>query len=192
MRRFLLLLLLIAVAVTCFAQKKKKAPELSSYVLQAQYIYVTGWDGDLNDPSLLPQERTAIERVIAALDEWHRYRVINTPTQADLMLVVKVGNLSRIMNRPGIGGVDTPIQIGTPPPPSSRRGGAGLPGAGTELGDTRDMLLLSIHPGERPDETPPVWRRSANRGFEGRVSLVEELKKSVEESEKAIADSKKP
>ena len=193
MRRLLLLSVVFAVALTSSAQKKKK-PELPQAVLVAQYVYVTGWHGDATDLRVPPQERAAIAKVQAALDQWHRYRVVNSPTQADLMLVVRVGNLGLTKGGPGIGGVDMPpgtVGVGIPSP--GGRTGVGGPYGGADIGsDSDDMLMVSLNPQESPDDAPAIWQRRTRNGFMGRPSLVEEFKKSVEQSEKAIADSKKP
>jgi hypothetical protein len=188
MRRFVLLLLIVSIAPPFFAQKKNKA-ELPKAVVVAQYIYVTGWHGTQFDLRTPADERGAIVRVIQALEQWHRYRVVNNPYQADLMLVVKAGGrLVRMAPRVGSDPMP-PVVLGTPTVnPSDDRD----PFGGVEGGTSGDTLLLSINPTDRPDEASAIWWRTSRNGFQGRAPLVDALRKSVEQSEKAIADPKKP
>jgi hypothetical protein len=125
------------------------------------------------------------------MDLWHRYRISNSPDGAQLMLVVKSGNIGLTKIGPGIGGVDTPpIAIGTPPPANRP---ASTPHGEAEVSSTADdMLFLSIDVSHHPSTASSIWRRNAKNGLSGSVPLVAALKKSVEESEKAIADAKKP
>jgi len=194
MRRFLLLALVSVLALSSFAQKKKDPKqEIPDQVLVAQYVYVTGWHGDLYDLRTPPEERTAISRVESAVQAWGRYKLVYHPDEADIMLVVKPGHLGVV----GIGGgVGMPpdIGIGTPPPSNRQPGSVGNSiGYGAEAGNPSDYLLVSTSPKDDPVQAPYIWRRGATNGFQGRkIPLLEEFKQAVSDSDKAMSARKKP
>ena len=194
MRRFLLFVLVGSLAVSAVAQKKKQKQELPDAVLAAQYVYVTGFHGDMYDPNTPSDERQAINRVQFAMMDWDRYKVVHTAAEADIMLVVKAAKLGMVQGGGGIGGpavgpgtqeTSVGIGIGT---------GAHRPAYGVEGGSGGDQLMLSIFPKDDPQSASFVWRRAQNGGFQGRgkIPLLEELKKAVSESEKAKAANAKP
>ncbi len=196
MRRLLLLVIILSIALISFAQKKKEPKrEIPDAVLAAQYVYVTGWHGDLFDPRTPPEERTAINRVQNAVRDWGRYKLVYRPEQADLMLVVKPGHLGMVQGGVGIGGppLGGPgIDVGTPVPNGRPSAGTGV-GYGAEAGSPADYLMVSLFPNDSPLDASYIWRRGANNGFQGRkIPLLEEFKKAVAESEKAKAASTKP
>jgi len=194
MRRLLLLALVVSLALSSFAQKKKDPKrELPDQVLAAQYVYVTGWHGDIYDPRTPAAERTAISRVQNAVRDWGRYKLVYHADEADLMMIVKPGHLGMVQGGIGLG--DPTIGVGTPPPTdgTSRRSmGTGL-GVGGEVGSPDDYLMVSLFPRDDPQQASYAWRRSANNGFQGRkIPLLEEFKQAVSDSEKAKAASGKP
>ena len=176
MRRFLLLALIASLTLSSFAQKKKgPKQEIPDQVLVAQYVYVTGWHGDLYDLRTPPEERTAIGRVQTAVQDWGRYKLVYHPEEADIMLVVKPGHLGVV----GVG--RQPGSMGT------------SIGYGAEAGSPSDYLLVSMFPKEDPLQAPYIWRRGATNGFQGRkIPLLEEFRQAVSDSDKAMATKKKP
>jgi hypothetical protein len=191
MRRFLLLALVTCITLSTFAQKKKDPKrELPDQVLIAQYVYVTGWHGDLLDPRTPAAEKDAISRVQSAVHEWGRYKLAYQPEQADLMLVVKPGRLGMVQG--GVGGLGGPdIVMGTPPPQGRPTGSANI-GYGADAGSPTDYLMVSLFPGN-PIDASYAWKRAGYNGLQGRkIPLLEEFKKAVSETEKAKAASGKP
>jgi hypothetical protein len=191
MRRILLLALVTSLALSSFAQKKKEPKrELPDQVLVAQFVYVTGWHGDLYDPRVPSEERTAIVRVQDAVRAWGRYHLVFNRNEADMMLVVKPGH---------IGMVQGGISVGSPPDvvlgnPSGRNVGSSIgTGVGAEAGNPSDYLMVSMFPATDPMDASFIWKRSSNNGFVGRkIPLLEEFKKAVDESERAKAAAGKP
>ncbi len=193
MRRFLLLALVASLALSAFAQKKKgPKQELPDQVLVAHYVYVAGWHGDLYDPNVPSEERQAINRVQFAVQDWGRYKLVNRAQEADIMIIVKAAKLGMVQGGGGIGGPD--VGIGTPQPSIRIGTGGGRPDYGVEGGSGGDALMVSLFPKDDAQSASYVWRRSQANGFQGRgkIPLLEELKKSVSESEKAKAANGKP
>jgi hypothetical protein len=193
MRRLLLLALVASLALSSLAQKKKDPKrELPDQVLAAQFIYVTGWHGDLYNPRVPNEERTAVMHVQEAVRAWGRYRLVFRPEQADMMMVVKAGHLGMVQ-----GG----ISVGSPPDvvlgrpnsrPDTSTSSTGV-GYGGETGNPGDYLMVSMFPAFDPVDASYVWKRSSNNGFVGRkIPLLEEFKKAVDASEKAKAAATKP
>ena len=192
MRRLLLLVVVTSLALCAFAQKKKDPKrELPDQVLAAQYVYVTGWHGDVFDARLPQEERTAILRVQDAVRAWGRYRLVLSRAEADMMLVIKPGHLGMVQGGVNVGGPPD-VVLGNP---NGRPGGSigtGV-GYGAEGGSPSDYLMVSMFPNSDPVDASFVWKRSGNNGFVGRkIPLLEEFKKAVEESDKAMAAAKKP
>jgi hypothetical protein len=208
MRRFLLLVLAVSLSLSASAQKKKEPKrELPDQVLVARFVYVTGWHGGLYDSRTPPEERSAIMRVQKALDDWPRYRLAYCPEQADIMLVVKPGKLGMVQGgvRVGPGGPEYP------PPPSkpcfgyseaidrATTGGREMDimngqdlGYGAEAGSPDDFLMLTLRPSYRPMNAAYIWKKSARNGFTGKLTLVEDFKETVNQSDSARAASRKP
>ncbi|MGA8109645.1 MAG: hypothetical protein WB974_09430 [Acidobacteriaceae bacterium] len=82
------LLLVGGLAVPVYAKKKKDAP-LPQLFCQAQFVYVQAFDGDINNPYLLPADRDAAEDVEQRLQDWHRYTLVMNRYEADLVFVVR-------------------------------------------------------------------------------------------------------
>jgi hypothetical protein len=193
MRRFLLLVLAVSLTLSAFAQKKKEQKrELPDQVLVAQFIYVTGWHGDVYDMQTPPEERSAIMRVQTAMREWGRYRLVFRAEQADIMLVVKPGHLGMVQGGVNVGSTGPDIAAGSPPVGRTPSAGNGI-GYGAEAGSPNDSLMLSLSPSSNTLDASYIWRRSQSNGFQGRkIPLFEDFKKAVDESDKALAAGKKP
>lgn len=194
MRWFLLVALVLSIVVSLSAQKKKEQKrELPDQVLAAQYVYVTGWHGDLYDVRTPPEERTAIMRVQTAVRDWGRYHLVFNRSEADMMLVVKPGHLGLVRGGVGVGGPPD-IAVGAPQPNGRASGSIGTGvGYGGEGGSPGDYLMVSMYPNENPVDATYIWKRSESNGFEGRkIPLLEDFKKAVADSDKAKAASAKP
>jgi len=58
-------------------------------LINARYVYVTSYDGDQFNQSILPEDRQAIGDVQDALKAWGKYVVVYEPRQADMILAVQ-------------------------------------------------------------------------------------------------------
>jgi hypothetical protein len=57
-------------------------------LLNARYVYVRAYDGDLFNRNLLPEDRAAIQTVQDELRKWGRFIVVYHPRAADLIIMV--------------------------------------------------------------------------------------------------------
>jgi hypothetical protein len=97
MKRFSLLAisLIVAGAISAAAVPNAttaKAPAFPGILANAQYVYVTSYDGDQFDPNLLPDDRNAITAVQNAIQNWGKLILVYQPSQADIII--------RVMSRP--------------------------------------------------------------------------------------------
>lgn len=187
MRRPILFLLIASIAIPSIAQKKKK-PEVPQAVVVAQFVYITSFNGDIFSSRTSFAERQVLSATEEAVRSWGRYRVVNHPDEADIMLIVKPSgnaNLRTGVGTPPLG----PVQIGGPTDPRNA-GGIGI-GSGADASSAPDdMLMVSLHPTDDPAEASSVWRRSSRNGLQGKKpALIEQLRKDVEEAEQL---NKKP
>ncbi len=71
------------------ASTPSNTPSFPKTLINAQYVYVTSYDGDQFDPRLLSEDREAISAVQEAVQKWGRYVVVYRPDQADIVLMVQ-------------------------------------------------------------------------------------------------------
>jgi len=71
------------------APTPSNTPSFPKTLINAQYVYVTSYDGDQFDPRLLSEDREAISAVQEAVQKWGRYVVVYRPDQADIVLMVQ-------------------------------------------------------------------------------------------------------
>ena len=134
------LLLAGGLAVPVYAKKKKDAP-LPQLFCQAQFVYVQAFDGDINNPYLLPADRDAAEALEQRLQDWHRYTLVMNRYEADLVFTVRTGRAASAGNGPypgggpGIGapgqvpgGGQVRVPMGGPGPYPQENPGAQYPG----------------------------------------------------------------
>jgi hypothetical protein len=142
-----------------------------------------------------PEDFQAFNATEDALRKWDRYVIVYTPEQADLIMVVRAGRIASVhggiatTHTITIGGVprrDPSDPTGAPVPP------VGSESAGGEVGPSEDMLeIYDAHLGVMTSS--PLWRKLQASGLKGpEPPLVKELRKEVEEAEKADAEKKKP
>ena len=206
MSRTLMLLLLVVVS-NPFASSKEKAKILPAQVLQAQTILVIinpDAGEPLNDPAA---NRNAREDVEKALLQWGRFRLAMETHTADLVLSVRKGTGRNatptisggpIDNRPvilqpgGEGGIRIGGQHGTPDPVTTKDQNP-RPRAGTEIGASEDTLELYLGGKDYPLDSAPIWRYSAQNALHPpKVPGIDELRKAINETEKATQQKKKP
>lgn len=63
-------------------------PQFPGTLVNAQYVYVTSYDGDEFNINLLPEDRQAINTVQDAMQKWGKFTVVYQPHQADIVLMV--------------------------------------------------------------------------------------------------------
>jgi len=211
-RTSLALLVALFLVPTTDAKDKNKKPVLSADVLRAQTVCVVirpDAGEPINDPSA---NRRAQEAVEQALEKWGRFRLVMQPNLADLVIAVRKGTgrlvnptiaNSPIDNRPVIfapdGSDNTRIGAQHGQPPGVNQPGMGQPNdprPQTEIGSSDDSFEVYRGGVDDPLGASPVWRYSRNDALRPPdVPAVEQLRKVMDESEKAIAQNaqkKKP
>jgi hypothetical protein len=90
MKRIAAILLLVLTASLAFAAPPSYTSQPFPKTLRnAQYVYVTSYDGDQYNWNLLPEDRQAISSVQDALQKWGRYVVVYRPQDADMIIMVQ-------------------------------------------------------------------------------------------------------
>jgi len=207
--RRVLILSVLFLSCLAAAAKHKKKPILPFDVLQAHtaWVIVDPQAGmDVADPSA---NRIAREDVERALATWGRLTPVTEGSQADLIIVVRKGNGKLV--QPTIGGAPG----NEPPPVIGQQTDTGIEASGrASRGGPPPLERQEPHPqmeGGNPDDTfvvyrgnpvynnsaassgnpldgPPVWRYTAKDALESPgVPAVDEFRKAIAESEKALA-----
>lgn len=92
MRRLLgvfgVLVLLSAAALAAPPSLEKTQP-FPKTLINARYVYITSYDGNQFNWSILPEDRQAIADVQNAIQQWGRYIVVYNPRQADMIIAVQ-------------------------------------------------------------------------------------------------------
>ena len=130
MKRFCLvaisLIMLAAIpALAAPSPSTAKVPAFPGILANARYVYVASYDGDQFDPNLLPDDRTAINAVQNAIQDWGKLTIVYQPSEADIIILVtsrpsedlmavydagSSGNfLWRVMGRGGLQSGETPL-----------------------------------------------------------------------------------
>ncbi len=154
----------------CLPAFAKKAP-LPSLVVNARYVYVTGYNGSEFSARSFPDDRLAITDVQNGIKRWKKYIVVYKPEDADLILLVRKGRVAALRPR---------ITIGGRVPEPER------PGLGTDadVGSGGDMLAVYDARAGGLDSAP-LWRQMSNGGLnQPGLPLLERFRKDVEESAK--------
>jgi hypothetical protein len=174
-------LILVALGLN-LAQSKPKKPDVPAVFQNAKYVYVQAADGDILKPGLFPEDRQAISDVQDSLRQWNRYAIALSPSQADLVFVIRKGRAAAAQAHVGIsdgsrsqpGPAQAPGQF-----PTQGRGTEA--GVRSEVGEPDDMLRVYI-----PNEgklTSIVWDRTMEGGLDApSVQLVRQLKAAVEKA----------
>jgi hypothetical protein len=200
------MLLLTVALVSPFAASKDKFKPLPAQVLHAQTILVV-IDPDAGEPVTAPTaNRDAREDVEKALMAWGRFRLAIEPSTADLVLAIRKGSGRTatptisggpIDNRPVIveptdGGIRIGAQQGRPPDLERGHSDSG-PRMGTQIGGSEDTLELYAGGVEYPLDSPPIWRYSAKDALNPPKNQgINQLRKSIEQTEKAVQQKQKP
>lgn len=148
----------------------KKAP-LPALVVNARYVYVTGYNGSEYSTRSFPDDRRAITDIQDGLKKWKKYIVVYKQEDADLILLVRKGRVA---------GIRPHVTIGGRIPEQER------PGLGTDadVGPAEDMLAVYDARSGALDSAP-LWRQLAPGGLnEPGLPLLERFKKDVDASAK--------
>ena len=81
----LMLLMLAGLALA----KTSATPPFPKTLINARYVFVTSYDGDQFNPSLLPEDRQAIASVQESLQKWGHYILVYRPEEADIVVMVQ-------------------------------------------------------------------------------------------------------
>ena len=81
-------ILATTLAIAAPKAKTQTVPAFPGTLVNARYVYVTSYDGDLFDPNLLPADREAIGAVQDSIQKWGKFVVVYEPRQADVVLMV--------------------------------------------------------------------------------------------------------
>lgn len=184
----------IAVVLLCgssllYGQHKKKQPTVSAIFQNARYVYVQAMDGDITNPRLFPEDRQAIADVEDVIRDWNRYAIAITPSDADLIFVVRKGRLASLQGHGTISAGPhpmPPMQPGgqnTSQDPSQRQTqnqDANEIGGRAEVGPASDLLRVysSNSQGKR---IGPIWTGEQEDGLGAPdVPLVQQLRVAVQ------------
>ena len=74
-----------------FAQPnvQSEIPAISATLNNAQFVFVTSYDGDQFSANPLPQDHKAIANVQDAIQKWGKYIIVYQPDQADMIIAVE-------------------------------------------------------------------------------------------------------
>ena len=171
-----------AVALTLFLpvalllQAKDKKPNVPAVFGQAKYVYVEAIDGKEFDSNLNPDDRVAIADVRDALDNWKRYILTTSRSDADVVIVVRKGRLES-------------ANAGIAPHRGQMPGGAGQPGGigsgeqiGGEVGPPDDLFeVCQVNPDGKL--SGPLWHQSMPNGLNGpKVMLLVQFEEAVDKA----------
>ena len=102
-----------------------KVPAFPGTLANARYVYVTSYDGGQFDPNLFFEDRSAINAVQNAIQNWGKLIIVYQPSQADIIIRVTSrpsedllavydahehsSFLWRVMGRDGLQSGETPL-----------------------------------------------------------------------------------
>jgi hypothetical protein len=198
----------VLIGSTALANKKEKAP-LPEIVVRAQSVAVLLLPGTRESIADPVGNRKAQEDVEKALMKWGRYRLTQEAFTADL--VIGIRKSTGTVASPTVGGppsdtrpgtietTDNAIRIGAQkgrPPGDTQSGDAagtnGRATTGVQEGGAEDAFELFIGGDGYSANSAPIWVCRKVDGLKApTMSAVEQFKKAVEETEKAIAEKQK-
>ena len=206
-RRYLAVAAVLSFCLAASAKNKKKVL-LPADVLQARTVFVlidpnAGMEVDAPNAN-----RIAREDVEKALMNWGRFSLTMEASTADLIITVRKG--SGRVAQPTIGGVpgnDRPVVVQSTATDARVGGRSGNPAYSSapdeapgpmngphpqeEIGQSQDMFVVYRGGGDRPLESPSVWRYSSKDALQSPgVPAVEQFRKVVAEAEKQQAAAK--
>jgi hypothetical protein len=207
-RKISVLLAFFLVSFISISAAKKKDKSLPQIILKAESAIVI-IEPDAREPLLDPAaNRKTQEEIEKALLRWHRFRLVTETEAADLVIAVRKGTGKAANSTISGGPVDTrPVILestenqirvgaihGRPPGDSqtqdatqqtpAQQGGRAHPGM--EVGATDDSLKVFEGGQGYSSGSSPIWTYSAKNALRPPdVTAVAELRKAIEEAEKA-------
>jgi hypothetical protein len=189
---------------------------LPPYILQAHTVAVVVDPGAGIDPEDPRANQVAQKDVETALMSWGRFEPVISPSNADLIIVIRRGH-GRLVDatiadprqnsRPGVinstdNGIGVGAQRGSPADNSARypqgqypqpQSQPQTPQPQTEIGGVDDSFTVFEGKVERPLDGAPGWRYVAEDGLRPHsVPAVDLFRKAVAAGDKAAAAAKKP
>ena len=82
-------LLLLLSAIAAFSSATQNTGRFPGVLKNAKYVYVASYDGDQFNPSLLPEDRSAISAVQGQLQKSGKFVIVYRPRQADMVVMVQ-------------------------------------------------------------------------------------------------------
>jgi len=182
MKRALSVLLVLVCGVALAAagnkdKKKKVKTPVPALVTQAQYVYVTSYDGPETSFGLSPADRQALATVQDAIRKWGKYKITLRERDADLILLVRAG---RTLDARVGGGVHAG---------NSRDTTASGPNVRVEASSSGLEDELAVYQRATGLNSAPLWRGLMANGLQAPApALVEKLRAAVEETEKVLKE----
>lgn len=190
----------LLVAACCAVAKEKKKPNLPTFVLDAQTVFVL-IDPDAGIAVTDPQaNRTAQDEVEKAFMRWGRLKPVMSMSQADLVVVIRTGSKQPVQPTVGgeptndrpviVQGTDNSIRVGAQQgrnPDAAQNGGPlpQRPGMGGETASPEDMFLVYQGQTNADLERAPIWRYVEKNALKApEVRAVAEFKKAIDEAVK--------
>jgi hypothetical protein len=158
---------------------KDKKPIVPALFGQAKYVYVEAIDGQEFDPNLNPDDRVAIADVRDALDNWKRYILTTSRSEADVVIIVRKGRAAGanvgITPRHG----QLPGGVGQPGQPGSMGSGGQI---GAEGGPPDDLFeVCQVNTDGKL--SGPLWERTMPDGLSvPKVVLLEQFEEAVDKA----------
>ena len=174
----LFLLSIAAPLELCAKDKKPSVPEVFG---RAHTAYVEAVEGQQFDRDLPPDEREAIADVQDALQAWKRYRLVTQREDAEIVFVVRKG---QVIARDGSAGMETPNlgrpgMGGSPIPGQGGAGPAAAPGGSLTTEDLLEVCLVNSD----GKLSKPLWTRTFRDGLSAPQMLL--LRQFRDEVDKA-------
>lgn len=177
------LLLIAPVSGLAYGKKKLKVPVAFQ---TARTVHVECMDGDITSPNVSPADHQAILQMEAELQQWGRYRLVDSQHDADLVIVVRKGHAVGDSDHLGLG----PQPKAPEPAPVMGRPNT-LPVAGGDIhdgsaamggDDIAEQDLLRVYTvNEKGKLKGPIWSSQIDGGLNGpSPRLFQEMRTAVE------------
>lgn len=163
-------------------QAKNKKPVVPAVFGQVRYVFVEAIDGQEFDPNLNPDDRIAIADVRDALDNWKRYILTTSRSEADVVIVVRKGRAEG-------------ANVGITPHHGQLPGGAGQSGQAGQPGSIGSGAQFGADAGPADDLfevcqvktdgklSSPLWEHSMPNGLNApKVMLLEQFEEAVDKA----------
>ncbi len=173
MRRFIGLSVVVGLAAVSALEAQAGGP-LPRELATARYVAFAFDVGDAliaesapDDARVLPDDRQALAALREEVERWGRYKVVARPSQAELVIAIRLGRRLSFVGGSGPSGAPAPGGLGRPGGQSAR--------VETSSGDDAIFVYGSMSHGT------PLWRGQQSGGLSGSPSaLFERFRAEVE------------